>query len=123
MPQSTEATVKPAIDTSRTFLRPKRSVSQPASGVAMPAATMYEVSTQVIWSCEADRLPCMCGSATLAMVPSIAWMTVASMIDTVIMRRWAGVSGRYGDSAAADMRRRMYRAGARPCEAGHREFS
>src|SRR6185312_5017072 len=86
-PHSTEASVKPEIENRNTCLSPKRSVSQPVSGVAMPAATMYEVSTQVIWSCEADRLPCMCGRATLAIVPSIAWITVASMIDTVIMRR------------------------------------
>ena len=69
------------------FFRPKRSHSQPVSGVAMAAATMKEVSTQVIWSCEADRLPCMCGRATLAIVPSSAWMMVASMIDMVIMPR------------------------------------
>ncbi len=89
MPHRIEAIVKPAIETSSTCLSPKRSVSQPASGVAMPAATMYEVSTQVIWSSDADRLPCMCGRATLAMVPSIAWMMVASITEMVIMPRCA----------------------------------
>ncbi len=86
-PHSTDASVNPAMETRNTRFSPNRSVSQPDKGVAMPAATMYEVRTQVIWSCEADRLPCMCGSATFAIVPSIAWITVASMIDSVIMRR------------------------------------
>jgi hypothetical protein len=82
--------VKPATETRNTFFRPKRSTSQPFSGVAMAAATMKEVSTQVIWSCEADSAPCMCGRATLAMVPSSAWMMVASMIEIVIMVRLIG---------------------------------
>src|ERR1700758_958777 len=56
------------------------------------AATMYEVSTQVIWSCVADRLPCMRGSATLAMVLSSACRIDASMIVTVIMPRWLEAS-------------------------------
>jgi hypothetical protein len=51
----------------------------------MAEATMYEVSTQVIWSCDACRLPCMCGSATLAIVVSSACMMVASMIEMVII--------------------------------------
>ena len=51
------------------------------------AATMYEVSTQVIWSWELWSAPCMCGSATLAIVVSSACMIVASMMDTVIIPR------------------------------------
>ncbi len=66
---------------------PKRSESQPVIGVAMAAATMNDVSTQVIWSWLAFSEPCMCGRATLAMVPSMAWMTVASMIEIVTMGR------------------------------------
>jgi hypothetical protein len=34
----------------------------------------------------------MCGSATLAMVPSSAWMIVASMIEIVIMGRLMGAA-------------------------------
>ena len=52
------------------------------------AATMYDVSTQVIWSCEAERLPCMCGKATLAIVVSSAWMMVASITEMVIIGRF-----------------------------------
>src|SRR4051794_41833030 len=51
----------------------------------MAADTIYEVSTQVMVSWAAPRLPCMLGSATLAMVVSSTCMMVASMIDTVIM--------------------------------------
>ncbi len=47
-PHSTEARVNPAMETRKTRLSPNRSVSQPDKGVAIPAATMYEVSTQVI---------------------------------------------------------------------------
>ena len=36
---------------------PTRPASQPVSGMVIAAATMYEVSTHAIWSCEADRLP------------------------------------------------------------------
>ncbi|GAB2448458.1 hypothetical protein GCM10027081_57760 [Cupriavidus yeoncheonensis] len=53
---------------------------------------MYEVSTHVISSCEADSVPCICGSATLAMVLSSVWISVASMIETVIIGRFSGVS-------------------------------
>ena len=86
-PQSAEATVKPITEMMNTRLRPQCPQSQPVSGSAMAEATMYEVSTQVIWSCEACRLPCMCGSATLAMVVSSACMMVASMIEMVIIPR------------------------------------
>jgi hypothetical protein len=87
MPHSAEASVKPMIDTRNSGLRPKRSASQPVSGVMIAAATMYEVSTQVIWSCVAERLPCMRGSATLAMVLSSACRIEATMTVPVIMPR------------------------------------
>ena len=45
----------------------------------------------MIWSWVAPRLPCMCGSATLAMVVSSACMIVASITETVMAPRW-GVS-------------------------------
>ena len=40
MPQSTEATVKPATATRNTRLRPKRAARKPVSGVMIAAATM-----------------------------------------------------------------------------------
>ena len=57
--QSSEATVNPPTQTMNSFLRPKRSASQPIGAVMMAEATMYEVSTQLIWSCDADSEPCM----------------------------------------------------------------
>ena len=85
MPHSAEATVKPATATGTRAGGRSAEHSQPVSGVAMAAATMYEVSTQEIWSCELCSAPCMCGSATLAIVVSSACMIVASMIETVII--------------------------------------
>jgi hypothetical protein len=91
-PHSAEATVKPAIDMiSRRFVL-SRSDNQPVSGVAIAAATMYDVSTHVISSCDADSVPCICGSATLAIVLSSVWISVASMIETVSMGRLSGVA-------------------------------
>jgi hypothetical protein len=83
-----------------------RSDSQPVSGVAMAAATMYEVSTHVISSCEADSVPCMCGSATLAMVLSSVCIRVASMIETVIMGRLSAAV-LLPDEVSADMDGRL----------------
>ena len=40
MPQSIEATVKPAIDTMNNRLRPNRPARKPVGGVMMAAATM-----------------------------------------------------------------------------------
>src|SRR5271154_6537768 len=47
----------------------------------------------------------MWGSATLAMVPSMAWMMVASITERVIMPRWASSPGNAvaSDVAAALM--------------------
>ena len=45
--QRSEAIVKPPTHTMNSFLRPKRSESQPTGAVMTAAATMYEVSTQL----------------------------------------------------------------------------
>jgi len=90
MPHSPEAMVKPMIEICISRLRPIRPASQPVSGVMIAAATMYEVSTQVIWSAEAETLPCMCGSATLAMVASSEFITVAAITEPVMNRRVVG---------------------------------
>src|SRR5208282_4572365 len=86
-PHSAEAMVKPTTEEKNTHLMPKRLASQPVSGVMIAAATMYDVTTQAIWSCEHEKLPCMCGSATLAIVVSTPCIKVASIIDAVIMTR------------------------------------
>ncbi len=97
MPQSTDATVKPAIAISSRRRRPMTEASQPVAGVAIAAATMYEVSTHEIWSCVADSEPCMFGSATFAIVVSSACISVASMTDTtsrprLATSRWVAVA-------------------------------
>ena len=53
--------------------------SQPLSGSTMAFETRYDVSTQVLSSWPAERLPAMCGSATLAMLVSSTSMKVASV--------------------------------------------
>src|SRR5271157_4397922 len=53
--------------------------SQPLRGRTMALETRYEVSTQVLSSCPAERLPAICGSATLAMLVSSTSMNVASV--------------------------------------------
>ncbi len=87
LPHNADATVKPMTEIRNMYLMPKRPASQPVSGIVIAAATMYEVRTQAIWSWAADRLPWICGSATLAMVLSTPCMIVASMIEIVIAVR------------------------------------
>src|ERR1700704_2425398 len=87
-PHSAEASVKPMTETRKIYLMPNRPASQPVSGIMIAAQTMYEVSAQAIWSSEADRLPWMCGRATLRIVLSTPCMMFASMIDIVIMPRF-----------------------------------
>src|SRR5580698_3979497 len=65
-PQAIDATVNPTMHATNNGLRPKRDASHPTGAVMIAAAVIYEVSTQVISSDEADMLPCMYGSATLA---------------------------------------------------------
>ncbi len=43
----------------------------------------------MIWSTEAFRLPCICGRATLAMVVSSEFITVANIKATVMGTRLA----------------------------------
>ncbi len=80
--------MKAATDTRNSRLRPNCPASQPVSGVMMAAATMYEVSTQVIWSWVADSEPCILGRATLAMVLSSVCRIEVSITVRVIMPRF-----------------------------------
>ena len=59
MPHSIEAMVKPATETRNRRLRPNRPARKPVGGVMIAAATIYEVSTQSIWSWLAETLPCI----------------------------------------------------------------
>ena len=82
--------MKPITEAMKMNLMPNRPASQPVSGIAIAEATMYEVRTQEIWSCAADMLPWMCGSATLAIVVSIPCSTQAQITVAVIMPRLIG---------------------------------
>src|SRR5438132_6710057 len=53
--------------------------SQPLRGSTMALDTRYDVSTHVLSSCPAERLPAMCGRATLAMEVSSTSMKVAKV--------------------------------------------
>src|SRR5258705_1893323 len=70
-PHIIEASTKPATAVAKRRLRPKRAERKFAVGIMTAEATMYEVITHAIWSCVAEKLPRMCGSATEAMVQSI----------------------------------------------------
>src|ERR1022692_425634 len=53
--------------------------SQPLSGSTMALETRYDVSTHVLSSCPAERLPAIWGNATFAMLVSSTSMNVASV--------------------------------------------
>src|SRR5277367_140009 len=96
-PHNAEAIVKPITDARKMNLMPNRPASQPASGIVIAEATIYEVSTHEIWSCAADMLPWMCGSATLAIVVSIPCSTQAQITVAVIIPRLRdGTAGAVG---------------------------
>jgi hypothetical protein len=65
----------------------------------IPLETRYEVKTQVAWSAVADRLPAICGSATLAMLESSASMKVAIVTVNAIGH---GLIAYLGAEAGAD---------------------
>ena len=47
--------------------------------------------TQEIWSWVAEKVPCMCGRATTAMVQSIEYSRLASPTESVISAGWRGL--------------------------------
>src|SRR5580692_8955868 len=60
--------------------------SQPLRGRTIAFETRYDVSTHVLSSCPAERLPAMCGRATLAMEVSSTSMKVASVTVTAMIQ-------------------------------------
>src|SRR5579862_2142357 len=71
--------------------------SQPLNGRTMAFDTRLEVRIQVLSSWPADRLPAMCGRATLAIEVSstsmnVASVTVTAMIHGLIAGRQASAS-------------------------------
>src|ERR1700742_2776409 len=84
VPQRNEQTVNIAMQMTKYRLRPSRSPSQPEIVNTMPLATRYEVKAQVASSLLEERLPAMCGSATLTIVVSRISMNAASVTDPAI---------------------------------------
>src|SRR5580658_4877517 len=71
--------------------------SHPLSGRTMAFETRYEVNIHVLSSWPAERLPAMCGSATLAMLVSstsmnVARVTVRAMTQGLTAGRHAAAS-------------------------------
>src|SRR5437016_6857185 len=77
MPQSSELMVNSRRQSRKNRFRPKTPASHPLMGRIMAFETRYDVSTQVLSSLLAPRLPAMCGSATLAMLVSSTSMNAA----------------------------------------------
>src|SRR5580698_3354534 len=84
VPHRNEHTVNIAMQMMKYRLRPNTSLSQPEIVSTMPLATRYEVSAQVASSLLEERLPAMCGSATLTIVVSRISMKAASVTATAI---------------------------------------
>src|ERR1700751_4723970 len=87
--------------------------SQPLSGRTIALETRYEVRTQVLSSWPAERLPAMCGRATLAMEVSRTSMKVASV--TVMAMIQGFTAGRQA-SALSNVVAPALIAGSRPWE-------
>src|SRR6201994_1201372 len=77
MPQRNELIVKMVMQNMKKFLRPMMLVAHPPMGRTTAFDTRYAVSTQVLSSWLAPRLPAMCGRATLAMEVSSTSMNAA----------------------------------------------
>src|SRR5580658_11008936 len=60
--------------------------SHPLSGRTMAFETRYEVNIHVLSSWPAERLPAICGSATLAMLVSSTSMNVASVTVSAMIQ-------------------------------------
>src|SRR5260370_2487461 len=76
-PQNSELSVNRKMQRRKKRFRPKRLASHPLMGRTMALETRYEVSTHVLSSLLAPRLPAICGSATLAMLVSRTSMNAA----------------------------------------------
>src|ERR1700675_4407025 len=72
---------------------------QPLSGSTMAFETRYEVSTHVLSSVPAERLPAICGRETLAMLVSSTSMKVASVTAIAMIQGLTAGRGRAAPSA------------------------
>src|ERR1700690_121565 len=74
---------------------------QPLSGSTMAFETRYEVSTHVLSSVPAERLPAMWGRETLAMLVSSTSMKVASVTAIAMIQGLTAGRGRAAPSAVS----------------------
>src|SRR5215469_1427169 len=77
IPHSSDVAVKDAKQIMKKRLRPRAPANHPLIGRTTAFETRYDVSTQVLWSLLAPRLPAIYGSATLAMLVSSTSMKAA----------------------------------------------
>src|SRR5882672_196795 len=73
--------------------------SHPLRGSTMAFETRYEVRTHVLSSVPAERLPAMCGRATLAMEVSSTSMNVARVTARAMIQGLT--AGRHSSAGAA----------------------
>src|SRR5713226_792521 len=83
-PHRNELNVNSATQSMSNRFRPSSEENHPLSGSTMAFETRYDVSTQVLSSTPAERLPAMCGRATLAILVSSISMKVASVTVTAM---------------------------------------
>jgi len=88
-PQNSELTVNSEMQMRKNLLRPTSDTSHPVIGRTIAFDTRYEVSTHVLSSLLAPRLPAMCGSATFAMLVSSTSMNAASDTTNAISQGFA----------------------------------
>ena len=91
MPHKTVDIVNPARQYSITLRQPNVALSHPAIGVMMAVANMFSVTIQEIWSCVADRLPCICGRMTVTIRKVMPYSVCDSVTDARIAPRRKGV--------------------------------
>src|SRR5690348_6386205 len=92
-PQRRELRVKITTQAMKNLLRPKTPESHPESGKTIALDTKYDVSTHVLSSTLAERLPAMCGSDTLATLVSKTSMNVASITVAAISHGFTSAIG------------------------------
>src|SRR6202451_4231577 len=101
VPHRNEHTVNIAMQMMKYRLRPNTSLSQPEIVSTMPLATRYDVSAQVASSLLEERLPAICGSATLTIVVSRISMNAADVTITAISHGlYCGFQGASGLAAS-----------------------
>ena len=92
LPESSELTMNVTVAIRKKRRRPSRATSQPVAGRITALAARNDVRTQVISSSEAERLPCMWGSATLVTLVSRTCIDATSMTAMVTSQRRAAGS-------------------------------